>query len=254
MRKDAPQKLLRFSEAISRLCDGMWGGLRRPLPVQAIKRVSSKLSVGFGPQREQAGRIVTAAALKGELTVYLLADSRSGSETRGVGNGANLVVIPQQVLQALLKPRGSLPDHAIRPSLQTAAGDVRLLKALSRDTLVVGASEFDAWYRKERRKGRWPSQHSRSKQIGRPSKQTDALKSAIVALVNDNKWSGKVGLKELHRLLKASGDVPAPDTLSRLVDRLHRETGMPELRRIKRPRSRRAAHAPLTQKSITRLD
>jgi acetylornithine/succinyldiaminopimelate/putrescine aminotransferase len=30
---------LRFSDAIARLAEGMWGGLRQPAPVRAIKRI-----------------------------------------------------------------------------------------------------------------------------------------------------------------------------------------------------------------------
>ena len=91
------------------------------------------------------------------------------------------------------------------------------------------------WYRKERAKGRWPSQAPRVRKTGRPSVRTQGLKDAIIAALRD----GKTSVAELRRRLEATGrtDVPSPDTLARLVDQLHRETGEPELLR-KRSRRR----------------
>jgi hypothetical protein len=56
--------------------------------------------------------------------------------------------------------------------------------------------------------------------------------------VNDLKWNGKDGITTLHRLLVASGrsDVPSQDTVARLVDQLHRETGDMKLLRVTRVR------------------
>ena len=57
-------------------------------------------------------------------------------------------------------------------------------------------------------------------------------------LVHDGKWSGKASIAKLHRLLIDSGgfEVPSPDTLARLVERLHAETGEAEFFRAKRTR------------------
>jgi hypothetical protein len=107
-------------------------------------------------------------------------------------------------------------------------------------SLIVRASDFDIWYRAERAKGKWSSQRAKSNVGGgRPTLQTEALSSAVLALVNDLKWSGKDGIATLHRLLVATGrsDVPSQDTLARLVDHLYRETGEAALLRI--PRARR---------------
>jgi len=41
----------------------MWGGLQRPDPVAAIKQDQKKLSLGFGPSGEKAGRRLRAAAV-----------------------------------------------------------------------------------------------------------------------------------------------------------------------------------------------
>jgi hypothetical protein len=46
---DVPADFLPLSHAVNRLADGMWGGLQRPEPVVAIKRVHKKLSLGSGP-------------------------------------------------------------------------------------------------------------------------------------------------------------------------------------------------------------
>lgn len=58
----------------------------------------------------------------------------------------------------------------------------------------------------------------------------------MIGLVRDGKWSGKISIAKLHRLLIASSDdkVPSPDTLARLIDQLHAETGEAEFFRVKR--------------------
>ena len=86
-----------------------------------------------------------------------------------------------------------------------------------------------------------PSQKSKEKKNGRRTRQTEALGNAVLALVNYLKWNGKDGITTLHRLLVASGrpDVPSQDTVARLVDQLHRETGDMKLLRVTRvPASR----------------
>jgi hypothetical protein len=44
-----PDGFLRFSDAVSRLAEGMWGGLRRPIPVHGARRTFKNASVIFGP-------------------------------------------------------------------------------------------------------------------------------------------------------------------------------------------------------------
>jgi hypothetical protein len=63
---------------------------------------------------------------------------------------------------------------------------------------------------------------------GRPTKQTESLKSAVLTLVCDGAWSAKDGIVKLRRLLVERGEpknVPSIDTLERLVYRLYLETG-----------------------------
>jgi hypothetical protein len=238
-----PKGHLRLSSATNRLADGMWGGLRRPEPVVTLKRGQQKLSVGFGPWREKAAECLTAAATKGELAVYVVPKPQVRSKRRKLPKcpreEIEPVVVPVSVLNRLMLSRGGLPDHTIRPSIRTAGGDESLLALLITGLLVVRTNDFEAWYRSEQAKGRWASQRSRKKSPeGRPTKQTDALRNAVLGLVRDLKWSGEASVAALHRLLVASGrsQIPSPDTLARLIDQMHRETGEAGLRRIARAR------------------
>jgi len=111
-----------------------------------------------------------------------------------------------------------------------------LLGLLTVGVLIIRARDFDAWYRSERAKGKWPSQRSKLKiGGGRPTKQVKRVRKAVIELVHDGKWSGKASIAKLHRLLIASGgfEVPSPDTLARLVEQLHAETGEAEFFRAK---------------------
>ena len=157
-----PDGFLRFSDAITRLAEGMWG-LRGPAPVRAIKRVEkagTKASIGFGPWREQAGQRLTAAVKKGRLAVYVFAEPQALFKRRALAQRSpqelEPVTVPVSVVARLISTRGSLPDHPIRPTIKTAEGDAV-------GVLVIRASDFDVWYRSDRAKGKWPSQRSRLK-------------------------------------------------------------------------------------------
>jgi hypothetical protein len=241
-----PEDYLRMSHATNRLEDGMWGGLPRPEPVVAFKQGQQKLSVGFGPWREKAAERLTAAVIKGELTVYAVAKphdlSKRSKLTGRAREEIEPVAIPVGILNRLMTSRGGLPDHAIRPSIRTAGGDESLLALLVTGLLVVRTNDFEAWYRSEQAKGRWASQRSRKKSPeGRPTKQTETLRNAVLGLVRDLKWNGEASIAALRRLLVASGrsEIPSPDTLARLVDQMYREAGETGLRRIARARRKR---------------
>jgi len=118
--------------------------------------------------------------------------------------------------------------------------------------LLVRTTDFEAWYQSERGKGKWPSQRSKSKLkigSGRPTKQTETMRNAVIRLVREEKWGGEIGVTELRRLLIDSGrnDVPSTDTLRRMVDQLHRETGEPALFRKAPARRKRLKNAVLNR-------
>jgi hypothetical protein len=232
---DLPDGFILFSEAIRRLGMSMWSGLQRPIAVQDVsaelrKQGTHKARIGFGPWRQRAGEDLNFAACEGKLKVYVALENQENPIcTR----------IPAKVLRQLILVRGSLPDRAIRPSLKACDRDRNLLLLLQRGCLVVKESEFSTWHKAERRKGKWPSQEKREKpRIGRPTKQRQELRNAIIALVRDGVWSSEQPVTELRRQLIDSGrtNVPSADTLARWLDRLHDETGDADLRRSRRGR------------------
>jgi hypothetical protein len=235
-----PDGFLPFSCAIDRLAEGMWGGLRRPAPVVTAKLAAGTGSIGFGPWQERAGQRLTAAVRDAELVVYVVADLLVASNTRPQSRMLiEPMIVPTNVLKRLTTSRGALRDHPLRLSMQTTNRDDRLLDLLTRGILVVSAQAFEAWYLTERAKAKWPSQRSSSRaRNGRPTKQTDALRGHVIALSARGQWNAKAGIAKLHSLLVASGElaVPSADTIARLVDQLHRETGDPEFRRLRRTR------------------
>jgi hypothetical protein len=223
----------------------------RPIPVQVAKQDAQRGSIGYGPWREHAAQSLRTATLKGQLTVYVVEGPQDASgecdPTRVAPRGFLPVVVPVSTLSRLLTSRGGLPDHAIRLTLKTAQGNEQLFAPLSVGLLAVGESDFEVWYRLERAKGKWSSQRSRSKIAnGRPTRQAEPLRNAVLGLVREGAWSGKSSFTELRRLLITSGrsDVPSVDTLERLVRRLHSEMGEPKLFRVLRVR-RKPAHGSL---------
>jgi hypothetical protein len=237
---DLPDGFILFSEAIRRLEMSMWSGLQRPIAVQDVsaelmKQGTHKARIGFGPWRQRAGEDLTLAACEVKLEVYVAVESHENPVcTR----------IPVKALRQLILVRGSLPDRAIRPSLKACDRDRNLLLLLQRGCLVVKESEFSRWLKAERTKGRWPSQEKRQKpRIGRPTTQRSTLRNAIIALVRDGVWSTEQPVTELRRRLIDSGrtNVSSADTLARWIDRLHDETGDPDLRRTRRAPRRRSA-------------
>ena len=184
------------STAVSRLEDGMFGGTRRPIVADKLKKAYPRASIGFGPRHEKAAEVICRAVLTGKLRVYVVSrremrDSNSGPDEKR----ATLRIVPPAVLRILPKTRGGLPDHAIRVPLsllRQGLVDEETFAALSSGALVLMEAEFASWYRQETRKGKWPSQRDRKHRgVGRPSKQTSALRNKILAIVNANAWSGR---------------------------------------------------------------
>jgi hypothetical protein len=229
-----------LSSAVQRLAEGMSGGIRRAEPVAELKREEPRLSVGWSPWREHAGAALRSAILEGKLSLYArpTTDADTGEQLGGQISDLS-TIIPISVFQRLMAPRGIPTDHPYRPTLKTVGNDAKLLARLLSGVLVLRKVEFGSWYKRELAKGRWPSQVTRQKlPIGRPSKQTDTITAAILRLVNGKEWDASLAVAALRQSLTSQGrdDVPSPDTLARMVDRLYRETGDPRLRRS--PRSR----------------
>ena len=221
----------------------MWGGIRRAEPVAKLKREEPRLSVGWGPWRDHAGAALRSAILEGKLSVYVrpTANAEAGGQSGGQISDLTTTV-PTSVFKRLVAPRGIPTDHAYRPTLTSVGNDPILLARLNSGILVLQKTAFDNWYRRELAKGRWPSQATRQKTfIGRPSKQTDTITASILGLVNDKEWDASLAVAVLRQCLMDRGrnDVPSPDTLVRIVDRLYRETGNPLLHRSRR-RGRRS--------------
>ena len=188
---------LPFSEAVVRLAAGMWGEFKRADPVAAAKRnkINNKLSIGFGPQREYAGQRLTEAALNGELKIWV-ANKSEGREL------FEHTIVPVEILKRLITVRETLPDHPIRLSKKIAIENDKLFALLRTGVLVVDETEFKAWYRSERDKHKWPSQRSSLKaRRGRPTKQSDALRNAILTIVKRGLWSRKDGIRKLGTLV-----------------------------------------------------
>ena len=73
-----PDGFLRLSDAVNQLGRGIWGGMRRPAPLRAMKPEDRRgVSVGFGPWKEEAGRQLRTAVIEGKIAVYVFASSQS---------------------------------------------------------------------------------------------------------------------------------------------------------------------------------
>jgi len=229
---------IRVSQAIDCLAAGMWGGRPRPIPLAELKKHWKKVSVGFAPWREQAARNLRSAIERDELPLYVMSDPASSADDDPHTLYDIPMHVPASVVERLVGARGVLSDHPIRTTFKTVGGDDQLLERLRFGALVVREKDFDAWYRSERGKGQWPSLRSRRKNaIGRPPKQRDAIRNAILGAIYEGRWSAQESIAQLDRLLRGAGrdDVPSADTLARTIDQLHRETGEPKLLRKRRP-------------------
>lgn len=233
-RKSAGTELLRISEAVAHLEAGMYGSFNRPKNVEQAKKYFPGVSIGSGPRKEYAARIIDDAIRKNKLTVFVLADVKE-NEAHGIP-----LRVPADLLGKMIRTRGGLPDHVIQPERIFARDPLppELRGALSKSALYLGREEFAAWYEEARKKRIWPSQRSSSKpRIGRPSRQSD-LRARIVELAKDEKSFARQTIADLVRLLKTKGKRAERDTVRRLIDQLYRETGDPCYWRSVRKRAR----------------
>jgi hypothetical protein len=234
---------LLISEAVAHLEAGMFGGaIRRPEPVEAIKKICPQLSVGWGLHKEKAALAIHAAIMKGSLGVHVF--------TRPTAEGScQTLRVPLDALARLLKVRGALPDHAIRPPVALLRHNFvtpELFAALSSSALFLQATEFEAWYQQQKSRRRWHSQRESIKpRTGRPTKQTDELLTSIRARVTENAWSAPDGIAKLAKLLTSIGP-PLRNTLKRAVDQLYEETGDARYRIVARKRAKSKSAKPQT--------
>jgi hypothetical protein len=237
MRKHSSDEFLLISECVTQTVQGMWGNAPRPQPVREIKQIERDLSVGFGPRKEYAAALLRADALQGALPIYVRA-SREAQE----GAPGQPRRVPPKLLRRVLLVRHSLPDHPthIRRIGAADRGEDDALLLLHGGQLVVRRSDFLRWYKRKHAKGKWPSQANKAASgRGTPTKDTGALRNAILAIVHDGAWQATQGMPDLRRLLIERGHMPpGRDTLAQAVDQLHRLTGEPALRRKVRRRAR----------------
>ncbi len=219
---DLESEFLLISEAVARLGDGMFGGrLKRPEPVNISKKCYPRASIGWELHKQEAAALVDAAIMSGDLSVHVRLCLNEGEPHR-------TLQLPLQALGRLIRTRGGLPDHVVRPTVALLGDKVvtsELFAALSKSALYLQKSEFEAWYDQIKSRGRWPSQRTRTMpRVGRPTKHTDQLRTSIIARVEEGSWCAKQPVAELERLLAAMG-APKRNTLKRTVDQLYRETG-----------------------------
>jgi hypothetical protein len=234
-----PEGYIRISDAVRLLTQGMYGNLPRPHPINELKRKHGLSRLRFGPRREHAARELSEAANRGELTIYIWAPP-AGPEQ-----------VPLKVVQRLFRARAGLTDHPYRISLSLLRS-TQLQPALfaafqgmlaesegweeRAGVLLVKEAEFQAWYRRERVRGKWPSQCAYAKpKRGRPTRGGEGLRNIVLGAVEDSSWNSGQGVRALARMLGERGcSVPSHDTLERLVDKLFRETGNPAFLRKER--------------------
>lgn len=232
--RDARENAIRDAELL---------GLPKPDVSLAISRV--KLSIGFGPRRENAAETIREAAKAGRLPVYLA--------SQGDGHRAPKILAPGMIA-AVVPCRGGLPDHPIRIETGPVVGRDAAFR-ISRGALVVRFGEFKKWLEAERRKGRWPSQaESEKARAGRPS--CDSMwRDRIKKIVGSGDWKadgcyGKYDsprgasesagqpISALRMVLNRFSDPPSHDTIARIVDELFIVTGDRRFRRNAAPRRR----------------
>jgi hypothetical protein len=227
-----PSDYMLLSAAVASLEDGMFGGLKGPEMLRQEKKGLPRLSLGFGPRRQEAAAELDRALVAGKLPVFVefWPEVSDRPEPR-------LLPVKPATLRALPRSRSGLPDRVRVPtSLLRGDGaiDGELFRALSSGRLLLKRADFENWYGRERERGKWPSQHERRQpRFGRPSKQT-ALRDSILGLVYSGRWdSNKHSIAALAKMISKNPRAPpvSHDTVTRAVDHLFREVGDERLRR-----------------------
>jgi hypothetical protein len=235
-------EFLVISKAVARLEAGMFGGpITRPEPVKKLKKKQPRLSVGVEDRRKKAAKAILTVVLKGGLSVFVF--------DRSIADGARPIVVPIDVLRLMPKIRDGLPDRPVRPPfnlMRDRMVEPDLFAALSTSSFHSSRLEFDVWYKREKRKGRWLSQReSGQPRLGRPSKITSELLESITARRAENSWCASYGIAALVRLLVSKG-APNRNLLRRAVQQLFEETGDPAYRVVPRKRAKRESGSSRT--------
>jgi hypothetical protein len=264
-KKRAMQCYMSISDAVIRLRDGTFAQLPRLLLVVEAKAAFRKeqrrppedgrppkkvqlnrkpkpLSVDFGPWRTEAAEQIRDAALAGKLKVYLAPENGTEYPACAKDWGEPELLAPD-VLRLIILVRGGLPDHPlhVRSAPRGSAIDRSLLMRVKTCALLLKRTEFDAWYRDEKLKRKWPSQkESKSPHPGRP-RTNEVWTNRIKNFVDANRWAAQQSIVALKSMLAASEDEapPSDDTLARIVDRIFQEMGDSRFRRKKRRPSRK---------------
>jgi hypothetical protein len=259
MTESAKWQFILLSEARSRLRDGMFGNLTRPVPVGEMKRKFPRLSLGSGDWTKAANAEIIGAVSEGLLPVYVMPARllrKLKAKRFKLVDMRRLLAnrVDPRVLNSLIAPSGYWPDNPYRPS-DTLVSDGLLswdfFALLSEGLLVVPEPEFRAWYLRCYARGVWPSQRKpdrRRRTRGRP-RLAQSIKDQITIFANEKRWKPDQGISGLRRLFEeADVDSPAPsdETLQRRVDELYLETQDPRFKRIMKRRKTMAKRNPST--------
>lgn len=226
-------------------------GLSKPPVSLATSR--AKISIGFGPRREEASREIREATTAGRLPVYIAYQEDK--------TNSDFDLVEPDVIKRIVASRGMLPDRptivnsAPIPDQSTAMGSHptkkeleqflkeqanhrSLARRLSRGTLVIRIKDFAAWLSAEKRKLKWPSQGwSNKRRPGRPS-ACSCWRDTVIQLVSDGQWNAQMPIAVLAKLLSRHGSPPSHDTVARIVDKLFLEKGSKDFLRNKPTRRR----------------
>jgi hypothetical protein len=181
-RKGGKSEFLLISEAVAALEAGMHENFNRRESVKEAKKHYPGASIGFGPQKEDAARIIDNAIIKGELSV-VLSNSTEG-EVRG-----DPLQVPPDVLRKMIRTRDGLPDSVIQPTRifvkDPIQPELRAALSAAKSKLYVRRKEFEAWYEEVRKKGNWPSPTPSTYSSHRLKEDIDQV-GALVEISGDN--------------------------------------------------------------------
>jgi hypothetical protein len=131
-------------------------------------------------------------------------------------------------------PRRVLSDVGV-PALQTVKFDGF--------AFCLKERAFDAWLAGVARRLRWPLDAKRHPHSGRPALD-QSIRPVLQDLIVSGRWKQGMPLKSLVELIRSKINGPKIDreTVKRVMDNIHRETGNPAYRYVRR--TRRASTKP----------